>query len=177
MLNFVLWIEEYEFYPKKFKEKFEFIYKDLNLREQGSILYPFIFLMRRLLVVSVCHFDIMAVRVWLLCILQTAYLVYLTQIKPYKNSLNYKIELVNEIMFLIMLDLQPIFTKLIPDPALRYRLGWIFIAVYIGLFVFNLLIVLLPLLGRVKCFLKLKASSDNKYLTVKGKAKNCCKTC
>jgi hypothetical protein len=77
MLYFVTHIEYLEFYDKKFKERFDVIFTELDIKNQAIMLWPFIFFMRRLLVVALCNLDIMALRIGFISyVVQTAYLIY-----------------------------------------------------------------------------------------------------
>jgi hypothetical protein len=76
-----------------------------------------------------------------------------------------------------MIDIQPIYTPLIPDPTTRYRLAWIFIFLYIGLFLFNLGAILGPMIAKAKCYIKLKTVSSNRMIEAKGKVKSKAKEC
>jgi hypothetical protein len=119
-LFFVVHIEYLEFYDKKFRERFDVLFAELSVKRQRIIIFPFVFFVRRLLLVCCCHLDIMSLRIGCMSFyIQTAYLVYWIEAKPI-IGLPYKVELVNEILFIIMLNLQPIFTPLIPSQNLRY---------------------------------------------------------
>lgn len=87
--------------------------------------------------------------------------------------MRYYIELVNEITFTFMLDLSPIFSLLITSDILRYKLGWVFIAFYVGLFAFNLLVIIVPMVNAVrnKCITKLQIRANNRLIEAKAKTK------
>jgi len=84
----------------------------------------------------------------------------------------YYVELVNELVFTFMLDLCPLFSELIISDNLRYELGWIFIILYIGMFLFNLGVILMPVVSaaKKKCLIKLKARAATRLVEAKAKA-------
>jgi len=171
----LMFLEIKEFTAKEFKAKFGALFENLNPLRWDSISFPLVFFMRRILVVMLFNIDIMILRVALVSFgVQTAYIIYWTHCKPLTNGKDHLIELVNEIAFTVMMDLQPVFTDLVPDLKVRYNYGWIFIFCYIGLFIFNLAVIIIPIVGGCKrsCIKKLKVSP--RFIKAKAKATDCC---
>ena len=98
------------------------------------------------------NIDIMILRCTSVAVLQTIYIIYLYKVKPIKNKTEWKVELVNEVMFTIMIDLLPIFSDMIINKKVSYKLGFIFIALYVGLFLFNLIVIIVPIMSGIKAF-------------------------
>ena len=72
------------------------------------------------------------------------------------------------------MDLTPIMSFLIPVDETRYNLGWIFITFYIGLFLFNLAVILGPVIRDIKDKMKAKLKANPKYIVIKAKTDQKC---
>lgn len=70
--------------------------------------------------------------------------MYLIRVKPY-NTEAYKVEIINEVIFTLALHLVPAFSVM-TNQEHKYSIGFVFICLYIGLFAFNLLVILVPMI-------------------------------
>ena len=145
-------LEATEFKSKLFAAKFSSLYDELYIDRVESIFYPVIFLLKRILIVMCFNIDIMILRCTSVAVLQTIYIIYWYKVKPIKNKTEWKVELVNEVVFTIMIDLLPIFSDMITNKAVSYKLGFIFIVLYVGLFLFNLIVIIVPIMSGIKAF-------------------------
>lgn len=117
-------------------------------------------------------------------ILQSIWLMYWVTVRPTKDFNKFRVELVNEVVFTIMLHLLPVYAAMSYDQEKAYELGWIFIVIYIGLFIFNVLVILVPVIkGLMKLCAKngltckQKIQKSPRYLKAKAKVDACKELC
>lgn len=61
-LYFVTFIDWPNFRQRYFNDRFKAIYENLDVRRQSSIVYPLIFFVRRAIIVSLFHIDVVIIR-------------------------------------------------------------------------------------------------------------------
>jgi hypothetical protein len=70
--------------------------------------------------------------------------MYWIRVKPV-NTEAYKVEIINEVVFTLAMHLMPAFS-VITNQEHKYSIGFAFNCLYIGLFAFNLLVILVPMI-------------------------------
>jgi len=119
-LFFVLFIEEIEFKHESFIPRWESLYEGVDFMRQKRIVYPAVFFFRRLLLVCAFHMDIISVRLYIVSFIgQTAYIMYLSKAKP-KTGQELRIEMINEVVFMVCMDTSPIYTPLMTNKVVEY---------------------------------------------------------
>ena len=126
-----------------FKARFGSLYDSLKMNESDehrerkvSILHPFLFVMRRLVIISTAIW----LAPWPVIQLIVAFfttmvlVVYLLWWRPFERNFDNGIEVMNEMSSLLLLYLLMTFSDWIPDVELRHAIGWLFI----GIICFNL---------------------------------------
>jgi len=120
----------------EFEERYGAVYEGLKHCNRSVLLYPVIFVARRIIfgLVAVFFYDF----VWLQLAIQIHLTIfaacYLVEFKPFSDPLVQKLEVFNEVVGLSMTNLLFCFTDLIHDEEMNYAVGYIFI----GLLVFNI---------------------------------------
>jgi hypothetical protein len=96
----------------------------------------------------------MSLRIGGLLLIQTLYIVWFIENKPLRDSSQYSIELLNEMIFVACIYCLPLLTELIPDPDERYSMGYLLISLLIFMLISNMGFII-RLLGNTfnrKCF-------------------------
>jgi hypothetical protein len=97
--------------------------------------------------------------------------MYWIIVKPV-NTEAYKVEIVNEVIFTLVLHLMPCYS-VITNQEHKYNIGFIFICLYVGLFAFNLLVILVPMICECKAKCKTKIRKSPRFIKAKAKATEC----
>lgn len=106
--------------------------KDLIFKRKISVLFPFFFVVRRLIFVGISiglapwpYFQLMGA-----FFLTTGMIIYLLWFWPFADNFFTRIEVMNEITSILMLYVMLVFSDWVPEPLVRYDFGWIFIGLF-----------------------------------------------
>ena len=128
----------------KFKTKWGYIYHNLKLQHKVYLTYRLWFCLRRAIFIgSVFHFkENLTIQLSGLLYSNLLIMVYHGYNKPFKDSNQNRIELMNEFFMTTMSFFTLMFTDWVDDVMVKYQYGWVFIIlISIDIFI-NLLIIL-----------------------------------
>ena len=130
-----------------FRNKYEALYINLDLKKKNCWWFCHIFLLRRFTYMLVIVFmeNLTGIQIAMYLNLSLLWMSYMIAYEPMLRSQWRMTEYANEMTILICGYVIIFFTDYIPDAELRYKIGWLFIIVLLIDMLFNwTLIVLLP---------------------------------
>jgi hypothetical protein len=143
----------------------------LKQDNRSDYAYNFVFLARRLLIgvvgILMNKYDGMQLQAFLY--LNMIYIIYIGRCKPLKNKLLNRIEFLQESILGMFTILHVLFTSFCPEVEIRYKLGWIYVSIFIlsmGYFSLNTLyeslIIAVKYLRRfaIRCISKNKTKTN-----------------
>jgi hypothetical protein len=137
----VTFIDFKHFEAAKFKVKWKTLYTDLKTADQMSMLFPAIFFLRRIWIVSFFYIDIISVRyAAILYPIQMSYFYYLIMYRPLKDEL--VVEIINEVIVSLCFLITP--THLTLSAKDSYNTGWILVTLFFLLFIVNIAFIIVP---------------------------------
>lgn len=125
---------------KETKDRVGALYKDFDTSSKHALYYGPFFLARRLFVAAVfVYVETIALKVELIVLSCFVSLYYLIMYKPYKDKLDFKIEIINEIGLLVANIWCLAFTDLLYDsPDEKIQQGWVYIIIIVIIISVNL---------------------------------------
>jgi hypothetical protein len=120
-----------EWGSEEFDNKYGAPLDGLKKNQKSSLVYPVYFIIRRSMfcVVTLVLFDYVILQLLCHFILTLISITYLITFVPQQNPLEYRLELMNEVFTLIIIDLCFLFTELDSDQTRQYNWGYVFIVV------------------------------------------------
>lgn len=110
----------------------------MKTAEPLSLTVPFVFFLRRMVLVISLNADIFAIKMGGMVFCVMGQLVYMLNIKPYASKSLGLLEYFNEFILLLCSYMLPSFTGLIPDIKANYRFGWVFCYILVPFFIVNI---------------------------------------
>ena len=122
------------------------IYDGIDLENNRKAIYkPFNFLMRRLILVTILYFmrdESLYMKIIPLFIVQYSIMLYNIIVRPCENESDHFFENKNDWTIMITLYYLCCFTDYIPDPNVRYNIGWSLIVLQTGATILSLTLLI-----------------------------------
>ena len=143
----------------------------LRLDDWKALLYPSLFMSRRLLYAAVLVYCMQwsNLQIQIVMLKTILFGLYLVHIRPYQTPSSNRIELVNEILTQLSTYCLVIFQVLMPQPAKRYQSGWYLIALIVVMMCFNLIVMIVETVRNLirRCKLRHKRKRNFKLFQEK----------
>ena len=96
-------------------DKFETLFADLKTDKILALLFNSFFILRRILMALVLVYLIEqpVIQTWFLMVMSFAQFIYLLKVKPFEDSMTNKVEIMNEIFFLIAIYHMYVFSDML----------------------------------------------------------------
>ena len=126
------------------KERIGTLYMGMNAKRTTALAYSIIFLIRRFIfalltftMTSLPHMQIQA-----FCVISVLYLCYLSHSMLFESYFSSRLEIFNEVVFLLLCYHMVLFANLVNDFQVRENIGWSFIYTGVVLVAVNLIVIL-----------------------------------
>ena len=139
---YLLWrkeIADSETFQKRFGE----LVVGLKHRDRMTLMYPVLFMVRRLAYAAIL-INLLAYsyfQLQLIVVKTFLSMVYIGSLRPYELKLANSVEFFNEIFSTLCAYILVTFTEFVPDAQTRYENGWSIIVAIICMIIFNLIII------------------------------------
>ena len=125
---------------EKFQKRFGELVLGLKLEKQSALLYPVLFMTRRLIyaVILIKCLNRSVYQLQLIIVKSFAFMIYIGRVRPYEVRLSNIVELTNEVIISLCAYWLVTFSDFVPDEKTKYKCGWPIIGATSLLVLFNL---------------------------------------
>ena len=154
---YLLWRKE-NAHSETFQKRFGELVVELKQRDRMTLMYPVLFMARRLAYAAIL-INFLAhnyFQLQLIVVKTFLSMVYIGSLRPYELKLANSLEFFNEIFSTLCTYILVTFTEFVPDAQTRYKNGWSIIAAIIFMIIVNLVIICYTTIARgiYKCKLR-----------------------
>lgn len=152
-----------------FRKRFGQFYEDIKTSKRIRKTYPFLFILRRIMVVVITMYmnHILGIQVMTIMYMNLFFFVFVGSTRPFKDKNFNKFNLFSESCILHMTYLMVIFTDFCSSATAKYNLGWFFILELLVFLVVSLCFIMSPMVTVIRNYSKWT------YIRIKQKWKKC----
>ena len=159
---FIIWIFLYKKFEEvstpAFNQKYGSLTNGLNFNEKEPMLYHVAFTFRRLvlaiLIVVIPHYSWLQTQLIIfICSLE---IIFIGSIRPFLLPFVNNLELVNEVCVLGNTYFLIIYSDFVPEPEIRYGIGWVNISLLVLMILINLSVIIIKQIVNGKHWCKIR---------------------